>query len=97
MARKNSKKYAVVYQAGIANIFQVDCFNACAYGRNAKRILQHSFVAIEWFARGLMQAGAKVGMFSCNKAGDISEMKWTIGLEDCPFRSNIKLFSNVRN
>jgi hypothetical protein len=97
MARKNSKKYAIVYQAGIANVFQVNCFNDANYGRNANRVLQDCFKFAEWYCRGLMQAGCLVGMFSCNKAGDITEQKWTQGLDDCPFRDSVKFYSNVKN
>jgi len=82
------KRAVLVYQAGIANVFEVDCFNMSDYGREAKRLLQSDFRACEYFARGLAYAGYHVGSASCNRAGDITHTKWSHGLQDCPFREN---------
>lgn len=81
---------ALVYQAGIANVFEVNSFNAAPNERKAKRLLQHAFHPCEWFTRGMMEAGATVRVFSCNRAGDIAHVPWAEGLEDCPFRDSAK-------
>ncbi len=72
----NPDQYALVYQAGIANVFKVDCLNLRSYGREAKRVMQSSHRTCENFIRGLMQAGCTVGVLACNKAGDITNSKW---------------------
>ena len=82
------KKAVIVYQGGIANIFEVDSFNLSNYGREARHILQSDFHTCEIFARGLGHAGYRVGSASCNKAGSIIDQKWTQGLNDCPFRDS---------
>ena len=79
---------ALVYQGGIANIFAVD--SLVQSSRNARRVLQHAFSPCEWYARGAIAAGAIVHVYSCNFAGDISTLKWTDGLSDCPFRNDAK-------
>jgi hypothetical protein len=66
----------LVYQAGIANVFSVDCFNTAAFGRNAKRLMQGDFRTCESFARGLLAAGIQVASMGCNMAGDIVDAKW---------------------
>jgi hypothetical protein len=79
------KKYMLVYQAGIANVFEVKSFNLSDYGRDAKRLLQHAFEPCEWFARGLGAAGGTVRSAACNQAGDIISAHWTDDLESAPF------------
>jgi hypothetical protein len=78
-------KIVLVYQGGIANVFEVDCFNLSGYGRNAKRLHQGSFESAKWVAHGLGLAGAIVRSAHCNWAGDISESHWSENLEDAPF------------
>jgi hypothetical protein len=79
-------KAVLVYQAGIANVFTVDLFTAHAENsRNAKRLLQHTFAACEWFARGLVAAGAEVRTAACNRAGDIVDATWSNNLDEQPF------------
>ena len=82
-------KYCLVYQAGIANIFKVKCFNLANFGRDAKRILQADFRTCENFALGLVEASCIVKSCHCNKAGDIQEMKWSENLEEAPFYENM--------
>ena len=79
-------KAVLVYQAGLANVFAVDCFNMAHYGRDAKRLVQGTFGQCEQFARGLAAAGCKVASAHCNQAGDISASTWSINLDDAPFR-----------
>lgn len=79
------KRAVLVYQAGIANVFEVDSFNMSPFGRNAKRIEQSTFGQCEQFARGLAHAGWKVASAHCNMAGDIIEREWSTNLEDAPF------------
>ena len=78
-------KAVLVYQAGIANVFRVDCFNCSHYGREAKRLIQSDFRSCEMFARGLVAAGVKVTTMACNSAGDITNGTWSDELEAQPF------------
>lgn len=83
------KRIALVYQAGIANVFEVETFSNEPNGRNARRLLQHAFTACEWFTRGMLNAGnCEIKIYSCNRAGDIVAAPWVDGLADCPFRDN---------
>lgn len=85
-----SRKAVLVYQAGIANVFEVDSFNANPAGRNAKRLLQHAFSPCEYYAQGLARAGYKVASMHCNQAGDITNAVWSEALEDAPFEDKFK-------
>jgi hypothetical protein len=90
-----TKRAALVYQTGIANVFEVKCFNLASYGREAKRLLQYDFRSCAFFARGLKEAGYIVKVLGCNMAGDITEQKWTDNLEDLPFSDKfVKCNSN---
>lgn len=84
------KRAVLVYQAGIANVFEVKSFNMSSFGREAKRLVQADFRTCEAFSRGLAAAGVKIATASCNSAGDIINSTWTEGLEDCPFRDNAR-------
>ena len=85
------KRIALVYQTGIANVFQVETFSNSPGGRNARRLLQDAFAPCEWFTRGMLNAGnCEIKIFSCNRAGDIASAPWADGLADCPFRDNAK-------
>ena len=79
------KRSMLVYQAGIANVFEVECFNLTSFGRNAKRLLQADFRSCEYFARGLAAAGVTVRTVACNKAGDIINETWDEDLTEHPF------------
>lgn len=83
-------KYTLVYQAGIANVFKVDCFNLASFGRNAKRLLQSDFRTCEAFARGIIAGNprARLVTLACNMAGDIADRKWTDDLNGAPFSDN---------
>ena len=78
-------KAVLVYQAGIANVFEVECFNMVSFGRDAKRLLQSDFRTCESFASGLKAAGVKVTSVHCNMAGDIVDAKWNDDLSEAPF------------
>lgn len=80
----------LVYQAGIANLFEVDCFNLASYGRSAKRIYQGDFKTAEAIAYGAGIAGGIVRTAACNMAGDISECTWTTNLEEQPFSEKFR-------
>ncbi len=66
----------LVYQAGIANVFAVDCFNFAASGRTETQLLQSDFRTCEAFARGLAAAGTLVASAGCNMAGNIARCGW---------------------
>jgi len=72
-------KLVLVYQVGIANIFQIQSDG------KFKRILQASFKECEWFMRGAQFAGADVDVAGCNMAGDIINQAWTRNLDSLPF------------
>ena len=76
-------KAVLVYQAGIANVFEVDTFAQDT--RNARRLLQHAFGPCESFTQGLAAAGCEVRSMACNKAGDIINEPWTSDLDSAPF------------
>ena len=82
---KTIKRAFLVYQAGIANVFQVDSFNLSPYGREAKRLLQSDFRTCEAFAQGMGIAGSIVRTAACNEAGDIVNSAWTEDLDAQPF------------
>lgn len=83
------KKAMLVYQAGIANVFEVDCFNLSGFGRNAKRLVQGSFAHCINFAQGLGAAGVIVATAACNKAGNIVDAHWTDDLDSQPFSEHL--------
>lgn len=87
MARKRSKRYMLVYQAGIANVFLVDSFNLSDYGREAVRVYQGTFKLAQSVCYGLGLAGCIVRSAHCNQAGDIAREHWSSCLEDAPFES----------
>lgn len=75
----------LVYQAGIANVFQVDCFNMHPTGRKQSRLMQADYHSCQHFAKGLGQAGCCVRSAHCNQAGDISEHIWDDDMETALF------------
>lgn len=79
-------RYALVYQAGIANVFAVD-INALKpeTRKRTKRVLQSDFRGCEMFCRGLVEAGAQVRSYMCNESGDVQERVWSIDLHMAPF------------
>jgi hypothetical protein len=82
---KKVKKAMVVYQGGMANLFEVKCFNLNPFGRNAKSIYQGTFDECNKIAFGMELAGAKIKVAGCNMAGDIQDFQWTDNLDDLPF------------
>ena len=72
-------KLVLVYQAGIANVFQIQ------RDGSFKRLLQAAFNECEWFMRGAQHAGADVDVAGCNRAGDIINAAWTRDLDSLPF------------
>lgn len=77
--------FFLVYQSGIANLFQVPSLEFYAEGRN-KRVFQGDFRTAEAMARGAILAGGEVRVASCNVAGDIADLVWAQGMSNCPFR-----------
>ena len=64
MKQDKIENAVLVYQAGIANVFSVTCFNASPFGRDAKRLIQSDFRTCESFALGLASAGVHVATMS---------------------------------
>jgi hypothetical protein len=88
MKTTNSKVVALVYQAGIANVFEIHSAPMILLEehRTEKRLLQADFAACENFARGMERAGYTVYTLYCNMAGDIARENWSALLYDAPFR-----------
>lgn len=86
--RLKMDRAVLVYQAGLANVFKVACFNLSDYGRNAVRLQQADFRTCASFARGLQAAGVNVKVAACNQAGDIRQATWTDDLDSAPFRES---------
>jgi len=86
----NERRFVLVYQAGIANLFEVECFNMASFGRDARRLFQGSFNVAEYLARGIILGNSDALVFSayCNKAGDIKDADWETNLPDMPFFAN---------
>jgi len=93
MKVKRLKKAMLVYQAGIANVFEVDCFNLSSYGRKAVRLMQSDFRTCLAYARGLGDCGVVVRTAHCNEAGDIVDRSWNEDLSEAPFRESIVDYS----
>ena len=85
----------LVYQGGLANVFEVECWNMANYGRAARRLMQADFHTCEAFARGLAAAGVLITSVHCNQAGDITEAKWNDDLESAPFHESFRPVFNV--
>jgi hypothetical protein len=76
---------ALVYQAGIANVFRVNEFHLDASERTAHRLFQGDFRGAVCFVEGAASAGANVKTAHCNLAGDIASASWSPDLDDAPF------------
>lgn len=78
---------ALVYQAGIANVFGITCHAAVDEPKCGRwRILQGDFRTCEMFVRGMKHAGVEVVVAACNWAGDVSTRPWDTPLDCAPFR-----------
>ena len=83
------KRAILVYQGGIANVFEIrDTPEHVANATYRKRLLQSDFRTCESFARGLACAGVEVSSMACNQAGDIAGAQWGL-LGDGPFRDKM--------
>jgi hypothetical protein len=89
MAHTQQRRAVLVYQAGIANVFEVASFNMADYGRDAKRLMQSDFRSCENFTRGLAVAGWLIVSAHCNMAGDIVTQKWSADIAEAPFRESM--------
>ena len=87
---KQEKRIMLVYQSGIANVFEVRCFNLANFGRDAKRLLQADFRTCESFARGMAAAGCIVRTVACKQGGDIINEKWNDHLGSQPFSDQFR-------
>ena len=83
-------KAMLVYQAGIANVFEVKSFSLAGIGRDAKRLYQGDFRGAFEFSKGLGCAGAVVRTAACNAAGDIVDATWTNDLDSQPFSDHLR-------
>jgi hypothetical protein len=63
----------------------------------AVRLIQGDFSSCENVARGLRFAGARVAVFSCNRAGDIVNADWTTSDDDSPFSESMRYARMIGN
>lgn len=89
-------KLILVYQAGIANVFQVQKWGFTPAMRGeTDRVYQGDFRTAEAMCRGAVYAGAQCVTMACNEAGDISDRIWTHKLAEQPFSDKFRpVFSN---
>ncbi len=85
MANLRFENAALVYQSGIANVFEVLNFTYTGQAREARRLYQGDFRGAALYATALGAAGVVVRTSSCNVAGDCAEASWTLGTEGTPF------------
>ena len=85
MVTTEQRRFLLVYQAGLANVFEVDSWNLASGQRNSRRLLQADFRACENFAWGIATLGHLVATVGCNQAGDIINAQYTEDLDDLPF------------
>jgi hypothetical protein len=87
MSKLRIKKAVLVYQAGIANVFEVARIAPTNADRGgiARRLLQSDFRTCGAFVRGLAVAGTLVSTMQCNQAGDIAHADWSEDLDEAPF------------
>ena len=84
-----TKRAMLVYQGGLANVFEVESFNLADYGREAKRLCQGSFGTCISFAQGLSYGGYIIRSAVCNKAGDIANALWSEDFDSAPFSDQL--------
>lgn len=87
--------YCLVYQAGIANVFEEFPRETPRYAQESTgnkteseriRVLQSDFRTCEDFCRGLRQAKQTVRVAWCNEAGDIKGSIWHFfNFDNAPF------------
>ena len=82
--------YCLVYQAGIANVFEEDHLkdsrSESGFSLERIRVLQSDFKTCESYCRGLRRAKKTVRTAWCNEAGDIINSNWHFfNFEDAPF------------
>lgn len=87
------ERAVLVYQAGIANVFQVREFSLTHERRGAKRLYQGCFREAAFYAMGLKAAGTKVATAACNRAGDIVDSEWSDNLDEQPFSDKFIIVS----
>lgn len=71
-----TRRIVLVYQVGIANVFEVDRFSRHPERRNGRGLLQYDYHSCEMFARGMGAAGCIVRTMHCDMAGDCSQFTW---------------------
>lgn len=85
MTKHKVRKAMLVYQAGIANLFEVKAFNLASYGRDARRLYQGDYRTCEAIATGLRLGGATVRVAACNMAGDVINQPWVDDSDEQPW------------
>jgi hypothetical protein len=88
------KRFAIVYQCGLANVFDVShsgdmpeigpfTDESKKMYKSRKRLLQGSFRDCEQYMRGAVASGKVESLiFHCDMAGDIALQNWEKGIGD---------------
>lgn len=79
-----SKAIVLVYQAGIANVFEVSSLTVLAE-RKANLLFQGGFESAKLYAMVAATYGQTVRTAYCNQAGDIANLPWIDTRDDAPF------------
>jgi hypothetical protein len=74
-----SQTYALVYQAGIANVFRL---RTAGEAEVRERVRQDAYAPCEAFCAGLLEAGQTVLVFHSDHAGDVTNAEWSGGAGD---------------
>lgn len=89
----DTRKAMLVYQGGIANVFEVSDFEIDPTRRTRTiRVMQHAFTPCATFCKGLIYAGFEVRTAACNLVGDIREQLWSWDLDAHPFSDQFIVF-----
>jgi hypothetical protein len=79
------KRVVLVYQVGIANVFEVSHMAMDPHDRCTRHLYQGDFRSAESIAIGLKLAGTMVTSMACNMLGDIRECRWDTEMDEAPF------------
>jgi len=83
-------KAMLVYGAGTAWVFAVEALTCGTKGREASTLCHASFRECEFYALGMVAAGATVRSAAYTGGGDPQGMPWSWMLNESPFRSLMK-------
>ena len=77
-----SKLFALVYQCGIANLFDITRVDALGRDTGIVRVYQGDYRGAESIANGAILVGAKVIVWHSDVTGDCTQAQWLQGAGD---------------